>query len=155
MTLKILSGSPHEPQALALLQASHDLMDRLFPAESCHALSVDDLCQDHIEFFIAYKDDIVVGCVALANMSDYAEVKSMFVSENARGLGVSHELLEHIEDRARSAKLSIMRLETGHALEAAVKLYQKHGYQECGPFGSYVHDPLSLFMEKTWDNGSE
>jgi putative acetyltransferase len=148
MTLKILSADPNQPEALALLQASHDLMNQLFPAESCHFLSVDALCEDHIEFYLAHKDDVVVGCVALAKMDGYGEIKSMFVDEKARGLGLAHKFIEHVEGRAMAANLPIMRLETGHALVAAVKLYHGHGYEDRGPFGSYTEDPLSIFMEK-------
>lgn len=148
MNLEIRPIDPNDPQALALLQASHDLMNSLFPAGSCHYLSVDALCEPHVDFVMAYLDSVGVGCAALAKMDEYGELKSMFVDEAARGAGVAHKLIEHIEELAKSDGLPIIRLETGEVLEAAVALYRKHGYSVCGPFGSYSEDPYSLFMEK-------
>ena len=40
------------------------------------------------------------------------------------------------------------RLETGIKQTAAIGLYKSLGYQERVPFGQYVTDPLSIFMEK-------
>ena len=44
---------PHDPQATALLQQSHALMQNLFPPEDNFYLSIDDLCADTIHFFTA------------------------------------------------------------------------------------------------------
>jgi putative acetyltransferase len=41
-----------------------------------------------------------------------------------------------------------MRLETGVLQKAAIGLYVSLGYDHIQPFGSYLDDPLSLFMEK-------
>ena len=41
-----------------------------------------------------------------------------------------------------------MRLETGVLQEAAIGLYESLGYCQTKLFGSYLDDPLSLFMEK-------
>ncbi|HBQ35552.1 MAG TPA: GNAT family N-acetyltransferase, partial [Rhodobacteraceae bacterium] len=40
MTLIVEQGDPRNPQATALLQASHSLMASLFPAEDNHYLSI-------------------------------------------------------------------------------------------------------------------
>jgi len=39
-------------------------------------------------------------------------------------------------------------LETGYLQPEALALYSRCGYQRCGPFGSYVEDPNSVFMCK-------
>ena len=41
-----------------------------------------------------------------------------------------------------------LRLETGNTLAPAHRLYERHGFQFCGPFGDYVANDTSLFMEK-------
>ena len=146
--LIVEQGDPRDPQATALLQASHALMESLFPPEDNHYLSIDALCTPDIRFFIAREGDTVLGCAALANKGDYGEIKSMFVSEDARGKGVADALMRQLEDYARELDLPVIRLETGDLLYAAHRLYERHGYVKCGPFGDYVANKTSVFMEK-------
>lgn len=148
MTLIIETGDPHAPQATALLQASHALMESLFPPEDNHFLSIDALCTPDIHFFIAREGDSVLGCAAVADRSEYGEIKSMFVSETARGKGVADALMRQLEDHARSLKLPALKLETGDLLHAAHKLYERYGFSRCGPFGDYTANASSIFMEK-------
>ncbi len=148
MTLIIEPGDPRDPQATALLQASHALMESLFPPEDNHFLSIDALCTTDIHFFIAREGDATLGCVALANKGDYGEMKSMFVVEAARGKGAADALMRQFEDHARTLELPIVKLETGSLLHAAHKLYARHGFSPCEPFGNYEANPTSIFMEK-------
>ena len=139
---------PHAPEATALLQASHALQQSLYPPEHIFALSIDDLCAPHIAFFIARDGDRALGCAALAAMTGYGEIKSMFVDPSARGSGTGSALMERLESHARSLGLPMLRLETGDDLYAAQRLYQRHGFGLCGPYGDYVEGPHSVFMEK-------
>ena len=140
---------PHDPQATALLCQSHALMQSLFPPEDNFYLDIDDLCAPHIRFFTAREGDVVLGTGALAIKAGYGEVKSMFVDEAARGKGIADALLRQIEDTARAEGLDTLKLETGNVLHAAHKLYRRHGFADCGPFGDYVQANSSIFMEKT------
>ena len=140
---------PHDPQATALLQQSHALMQSLFPPEDNFYLEIDDLCAPDIHFFAARQGDVIVGTGALAVKDGYGEVKSMFVSQDARGSGAADALLRQIEDQAREEGLAALKLETGNVLHAAHKLYARHGFALCGPFGNYTEAASSIFMEKT------
>lgn len=141
-------GNPHDPQATALLQASHALMQSLFPPEDNFYLEIDDLVADNIRFFIARDGDTTLGTGALTIKPEYGEVKSMFVDEAARGRGVADAILRQIEDEARAENLPVLRLETGNVLHAAHALYRRHGFLECGVFGDYIEAKSSIFMEK-------
>ncbi|MCG6904618.1 MAG: GNAT family N-acetyltransferase [Rhodobacter sp.] len=141
-------GDPRHPQATALLQASHALMESLFPSDSNHYLSIDDLCVPEITFFTAHHGDTILGTGALANKTGYGEIKSMFVAPDARGTGTGAALLNAIETEARAQGLPVLRLETGNSLHAAHRLYRRAGFALRGPFGDYPDDPISLFMEK-------
>ncbi len=141
-------GNPHHPQATALLQASHALMESLFPPEDNFYLDINDLVADHIRFFVAREGETIFGTGALALKDGYGEVKSMFVSEAARGRGVADALMRQIEDEARANGLPVLKLETGNVLYAAHKLYRRHGFVDCGPFGDYAEANSSVFMEK-------
>lgn len=139
---------PRDPQATALLQASHALMESLFPSEANHYLSVDALLSPDIHFMIARRDTVTLGCGALAVKNGYGELKSFFVEDASRGQGIADALLRALEDKARALGLPVVRLETGSLLHAAHKVYARHGFTGCGPFGDYAASEFSLFMEK-------
>ncbi len=146
VTIRI--GDPHQAEATALLEASHALMQALFPADANHYLSVDALCAPDIRFFVADLDGIAAGCGALAIRQGYGEVKSMFVDPAKRGAKIGKKLLDRIEQEAQSQNLPLLRLETGNSLTAAHKLYAAQGFTLRGPFGDYPDEPTSLYMEK-------
>jgi putative acetyltransferase len=143
------TGDPFAPQARALLEASHALLQSLFPAANNYYLSIEALTADNIHFFTARRGDVIVGVGALADHGTYGELKSMFVEEASRGQGIVDAILRQIEDHARSLGLPMLRLETGSLLYAAHKVYARHGFMICGPFGDYEEDQFSIFMEKS------
>jgi putative acetyltransferase len=76
------------------------------------------------------------------------EIKRVFIDPSARGVGLSKALMQVIEDEARALGFRIARLETGISQPEALGLYEKLGYKYREPFGDYVLDPFSVFMEK-------
>jgi putative acetyltransferase len=148
MTVTVEACDPKHPTAVALLEQSHALMTSMFPAESCHYLSIDALCTPDILFFVGKVNGEIMGCGAIAKRADYTEVKSMFVDPAARGKKVAEHILLHLIDLSKELGFNQMYLETGVGLDAAHRLYEKHGFDYCPPFGDYVEDPLSLCMHK-------
>lgn len=148
MILRIEPADPRDPQATALLQASHGLMQSLFAEADNHYLSIDALCAPDVHFFVAREGACTIGCGALVDKTEYGELKSMFVSEIARGKGVADALMRQTEDHARSLNLSVLKLETGNLLHSARKFYDRHGFSLCQPFGNYAATKTSIFMEK-------
>lgn len=148
MNVTITPGSPLEPGAAALLAESAALMQALFPPEDNFHLDPAALCAPHIAFFAARDGSRTLGTIALANMGDYGEVKSLFVSKAARGQGLARRLLDRAEHEARARALPWLRLETGNLLTAAIALYESAGFTRRGPFGDYPDAPTSIFMEK-------
>jgi putative acetyltransferase len=78
----------------------------------------------------------------------YAEIKRVFVRDAYRGQGLSGRLMNYLEAELYRRGVKLLRLETGVLQPAALGLYHKLGYRERGPFGAYLADPLSVFMEK-------
>jgi len=146
--LSIAPGDPRDAGAAALLRQSHDLMRALFPPEDNFFLDAGALRTPDIRFFLATRRGETVGTGALALCDGYGEVKSMFVDEAARGRGVADAILRRIEEEARDRGLAALKLETGNVLHAAHRLYARHGFTPCGPFGDYPNSPSSIFMEK-------
>ncbi|OIP82716.1 MAG: GNAT family N-acetyltransferase [Rhodobacterales bacterium CG2_30_65_12] len=148
MSLTVEKGDPRAPGATALLKQSHALMQSLFPPQDNFYLDIDALTALDIAFFVARRLGETVGTAALADKGEYGEVKSMFVAESARGLGVGAALLARLEQEARARSLPALMLETGNHLRAAHQLYASAGFTARGPFGDYPNAPSSLFMEK-------
>ncbi|MFO7756945.1 MAG: GNAT family N-acetyltransferase [Roseovarius sp.] len=144
----VAPADPGEAGAAALLAASHALMQTLFAPEENFHLDIAALRGPDIRFFAAFDGDTCLGTGALALRDGYGEVKSMFVAENARGRGVADAILRRLEDEARAQGLASLKLETGTGLDAAQRLYARHGFTRCGPFGSYPDAPPSVFMQK-------
>lgn len=142
------AGDPFHPQARALLEASHTLMGELFPAEANHFLSLEALTANDVHFFAARRGEVIVGVGAVAQRDGYGELKSMFVEKASRGQGIIDAIMRQLEDHARSLELPVLKLETGTLLHAAHKVYARHGFAVCDPFGDYEVSEFSLFMEK-------
>lgn len=144
----ISAGDPHSEGATALLRQHHALMNSLFPAESNHYLGADALIAPHIHFLLATRAGSDIGCAAIALYPDYGEIKSMFVTPQARGANLGAKLLNALETIAHQNNVPRLLLETGDTLHAAHKIYQNAGFTFRGPFADYPEDPNSRFMEK-------
>jgi putative acetyltransferase len=106
--------------------------------EQRHALSLDQLFEDHVRFFVVTLDGAAVGCGGVAFYDGYAEVKRMFTRPAARRKGIAAALLRRLEDEARRAGHTVLRLETGMYQTEAMSFYEREGFERCEAFGDYV-----------------
>ena len=141
------------PEVLALLDEHlREMHETTCSPESVHALELDALRADTVTVWTAWVGDEVVGCVALKRIAPgHGELKSMRTTVAARGRGVGSALLEHVLSAAAEAGLDRVSLETGTEdfFAPARRLYERLGFVECAPFGSYRPDPLSVFYTRT------
>jgi putative acetyltransferase len=151
----IIIERPSGPTAeiSALIAELDAVLGALYLPEQRHGLSVEQVFQPNVRFFLARLDGEAVGCGAVALFDGYAEVKRMYTRDAARGRGVGKVLLAHIEQEARDAGKPMLRLETGTYQAAAIGLYEGCGFRACGAFGYYATLPphriaTSLFYEK-------
>jgi ribosomal protein S18 acetylase RimI-like enzyme len=56
-------------------------------------------------------------------------------------------MLETLAGHARERGVTLLRLETGIHQREAISLYESWGFRRRAPFGSYVDDPVSVYME--------
>jgi putative acetyltransferase len=133
----------------AFLEEHINDMRSVSPPESKHALDLDGLRRPEITFWTAWRGRKLVGCCALKELdATHGEIKSMRVARDVRGKGIGSALVAHVIGEAKARRYSRLSLETGAMpfFEPARRLYGKHGFGRCGPFGSYKHDPNSVFM---------
>jgi DNA-binding MarR family transcriptional regulator/ribosomal protein S18 acetylase RimI-like enzyme len=83
-----------------------------------------------------------IGCGALKfHEGAPGEIKRMWIASQARGLGLGRRLLLELEHHAREVGVTVLHLETNHALTEAIQLYRSCGYQEVEAFNDepYAH----------------
>ncbi len=158
-----------------LLVLSDQYMASLYPAESNHLVSSESLRTGSAVFLGAFissnmssspetadrpvnTDKLgsrseVVGCIACVaarfyREAGYAEIKRLYVQKTYRGLGLSRTLMSAIEAEIMAEGIDCARLEMGIYQPEADALYRSLGYRDIEPFGDYLVDPLSQFLEK-------
>lgn len=147
--LTITAARADAPEAAALITRHLSLMDAQSPEDSCHAMGVDGLLGDDVQFFLMHRGGVAIGMGALKTLSPTAhELKSMHTVAEARGTGAGRAMLEHLLAIARANDGAAVFLETGSTDDflPARRLYETYGFVECAAFGDYVPDPWSTFM---------
>ena len=151
-TIAIERVDPRKSEITALIHELDRYMSGLYPAESNHLVDVETLARPDVHFFAVLVDGMPHGCGAIMLRTEdggYAEVKRIFVSPAARGLGLGRKIIAHLETTARAEGLPLMCLETGPYQPEALALFAASGFVRRGHFGDYpTDDPLSIFMEK-------
>jgi DNA-binding MarR family transcriptional regulator/GNAT superfamily N-acetyltransferase len=111
------------------------------PALSIPA-DADELTPPSGLLLVARRREQPLGCGALKlHAGAPAELKRMWVSPDARGLGLGRRLLGELEQSAADAGAGVVRLETNAALVEAIALYRGAGYEEVEAFNDepYAH----------------
>ena len=81
-------------------------------------------------FWVAVKDDKVVGMFGLEGTSDGAmELRRMYVNPSARRQGIARQMLQSAEDECRRQDVSRLTLSTSEIQIAALAFYKKAGYR--------------------------
>lgn len=111
-----------------------------FDPEAALPIDLDSLRPPLGTFLVATLDDEPIGCCALKHGgSEPPEVKRMWVSPTARGLGVGRRLLDEVEGLARRRGATVLRLDTNATLIEAIALYRSVGYVEVPRFNDEIH----------------
>jgi DNA-binding MarR family transcriptional regulator/GNAT superfamily N-acetyltransferase len=102
------------------------------------------------QFLIAYLRGDPIGCGAVKHHTDApAEIKRMWISPQARGLGLGRRLLQTLERGAREGGANVAHIETSSALGEALALYASAGWVEVPAFND---EPFAdHWLEKTLD----
>lgn len=153
------AGEP-TPEVRSLVEALDGELSQNYCCDQRHGLKLDAIFQPHVRFFVARVDGQPAGCGGIALMDGFAEVKRMYVRPVFRGQGnvgvgsgVADAILNRLESEAAGAGLRVLRLETGTKQLAAIRFYQRNGFEPCDAFEPYASMPVhnikeSVFLEK-------
>lgn len=148
---QIQECAPDHPAAQACLTAYYAELDRRFPGgfkvEQSHDPDAADLTRPRGSFIVALDGATPVGCAALKGTDKgYAEIKRMWIAEQARGTGLARQLMTRAEEVARELGITLLRLDTNSALTDAIAIYRHWGWTEIPRFNA---DPYAeVFFEK-------
>lgn len=99
--------------------------------------------------WIAYVDNDPAACVAMRPLPDVAgatECKRLYVADRYRRRGLAEALMQALEDHAAESGYNAVYLDTKDDLHAAIKLYQRLGYEPCARYND--NPQATLFMRK-------
>lgn len=151
MTVQIAIEPPRTPDVEELLRLGDEFAFSLYPAESCYLLDVGELERPGVTVFVGRDaGGRALGMAALVAKADgMAELKRMFVHEDARGRGLASALMDRLEAAAADAGVRTIQLETGPLQHAAIALYERRGFTRIPNFGPYVGDEFSICYAKS------
>ena len=151
-SVRLSEDDPRGPDALFCLGEYYAELARRFDTGFDVSLSRDpeagDMQRPRGCFLLARADGLPVGCVGLKGQGgSTAEIKRLWVSPAARGLGLARRLMAAVEAVARDLGIATLRLDTNSALPEAVALYRRSGWREIPRFND---DPYpDIFFEKS------
>ncbi len=137
--LRLAVVDPAEEDAQHCLRRYFAELDERFDAgydpEAALPLEVDEMRAPRGRFVLARRRNEPVGCGVLKlHGAEPAEIKRMWVSPAARGLGLGRRLLAELERLAAAEGAPATQLETNRALPEAIALYRSSGYVEVPAF---------------------
>lgn len=158
------------PQVLALLEEHLAGMRAASPPECVFALDLGGLRRPDITFLTAWRlladgsrheEGELVAMGALKELTPttgtaggHGELKSMRTCARHLRQGAAQAILTELLRLARERGYARVSLETGSTppFDAAIAMYRRFGFADCGPFVDYREDPFSRFMKVQIDN---
>jgi putative acetyltransferase len=158
-----------DPQVVNLLREHLAGMFAESPPDKVYALDLSALRQPDITFLTAWRQsgnskdtgeggaadgeavDQLMACGALKELDPaHGEIKSMRTSALHLRQGAAQAVLTELLAIARRRGYEKVSLETGTTpgFDAAVAMYRRFGFVDCGPFADYREDPFSRFVTR-------
>ena len=141
MSVEIRAAKTSDIKAIRTIIDTYSLQRRLLSKETVM------LYEDVQEFFVAEKDNAIIGCGALHVLwEDLGEVRTVAVIEDFRGQKIGHQIMNAIIERAQS--LGLKRL---FCLTFETEFFGKHGFKEIQ--GAPVEPEVYQQLLRSYDEG--
>ena len=102
-------------------------------------------------YFVLLDDQRLVGGVGLAEFEgfpDCCELQKLYLDDSVKGRGLGFQLIEKVEQEARTLGYKSIYLETHTNLQAAIHIYEKAGYKRIDRPDCVVHSTMNRFYLK-------
>ena len=101
-------------------------------------------------FALALDGKMIMGFIILRRAADEGELYQIAVDRARRRQGVADALMKAALEWARDCGINAIYLEVRKSNEAAVKLYQKHGFKKKGRRKDYYAEPAEDAAIMAW-----
>ena len=138
--MKSIEGNFDNPEVNELLKKHFIELRSVSPEGSTHVLDIDGLKDPSIKFWSLWKNNKLIGCVALKFLEkNHGEFKSIRVADEFRKNGIGERIINHLIEEAKKLKITKLSIETGAGefFAPARKLFAKFGFKSCIPFAHY------------------
>jgi DNA-binding MarR family transcriptional regulator/GNAT superfamily N-acetyltransferase len=130
---------PNHPDARQCVRAYFAELDRRsdsdLSSDDTLPTDPDELRPPAGHFLVAYLHGEAVGCGGVKHHAGaWSELKRIWVSESARGLGLGRRILNELESLAADRGATRVRLDTNRNLVEAIAMYRSAGYREIPAF---------------------
>ena len=101
-------------------------------------------------FFLVIENERneLIGTVGLQKQNDKTgKLRKMYVDKSCRGLGLGEELIKRILFEAENLGFEEIVLDTFHTMTAAIRLYEKYGFERIDGFNP-VSPRCDILMSK-------
>lgn len=135
------------PARTSDVKSIRKLIDTYAPQRRILSKETVTLYESVQEFVVAVAGDEIVGCGALHVLwEDVAEVRTVAVSEELRGKGVGHQILELLISRAEA--LGVKKI---FCLTFETEFFGRHGFKEID--GAPVDPEVYQQLLRSYDEG--
>jgi putative acetyltransferase len=149
MAITIAIESPLQDDVRVLVASLNEYLLKLTPPEFVFHLTVEQMAEPGVTVWIARDNGRAIGSGPLKRHdSRIAEFKRMFTHEDYRGQGIGRRILGEILSAAADEGIEEVVLETGDQHPAAWAIYEKAGFNRCGPVLDYPDTEYSVFYHK-------
>lgn len=130
--MKIIQAHTGHLPAIAAIE------EACFPADPWPADMIGRLID---RFAVAAEEDAVMGYLVLSTVLDEGSIDNVAVDPAFRRRGVGDALVADAIRRGREQALAFLTLEVRSGNEAALRLYEKHGFVPVGRRKNYYEKP--------------
>lgn len=147
--IKVVKTTSENPDFISLIKTFDIFLWERYP-ELKNDYWGNNLIEFNPNVIIIYLDETAVACGCFKKYNaNTVELKRMFVSPEARGLGLAQRVIKELENEAIKQGFKAMILETLYKQIEAINLYQKVGFEIVENYEPYIGLTNSVCMRKS------
>ena len=142
-----------ETASIKLLDKLYEIEEQCFDQEAFTKRQIAYLLTDYNTIALAAKTNsdiagFIIAQVEIENNTLFGHIVTINVASTCRRKGIASKMLQEIEIILKQKGLTECHLEVREDNSAALKLYQKNGYQKIGRLEKYYGKAHGLYLKK-------
>lgn len=102
---------------------------------------LDMISHDYAYYIVALLDDVPIGCCGIINACGDGDISNVVIKEEYRNKGYGEQMLRYLMEQSRELGVENYTLEVRASNTAAISLYKKLGFLECGVRKNFYEKP--------------